>query len=423
MKLLNGKRTCLNPTSLSIVFLLALTSPLVLTIQVLAQDALVTRTTLQTIAGVVMRDATLDFVDEKSGQRFKSPDNAPIDASLQPGSRYNDWRYWNGVLNLAMFRLGDELKNPAYSEFPERQVAFCFDYYRYFEKAHINESKWERPFGQMFKTEELDDCGAMGASLIEVVRRDPQARYRAYIDSTARYILERQIRLSDGTLVRSFPEKWTIWSDDLYMSISFLARMGELSGDRRYFDDAAKQVLNFHKYLFDQNKGMMRHCWYSDIQRQGVAFWGRGNGWAMLAQVELLDRLPEHFVLRDSLIVLLRRHIFGIAEYQSSSGLWHQLIDKGDSYLETSCTAMFTYSIARAVNKGYIPSRYATIARRGWEGVRTRIGSDGQIAGVCTGTGVADDLVSYYTRPAPSNDVHGIGAVILAGVEVLNLSR
>ncbi len=107
--------------------------------------------------------------------------------------------------------------------------------------------------------------------------------------------------------------------------------------------------------------------------------------------------------------------------YQSDEGMWHQLLDKQDSYLETSCTAMFTYAIARAVNRGYIDRQYAAVARRGWKGVQSRIRPDGQIEGICAGTGVGEDLVHYYHRPTPLNDVHGTGAVLLAGAEMILL--
>jgi rhamnogalacturonyl hydrolase YesR len=327
------------------------------------------------------------------------------------------------VLNIAMIKLGEVLDEPGYIEFALKNVAFSFDSYKYFENKYQGENKWNYPFGQCFIMEELDDCGAMGASVIEVFQRDPQERYRTYIDQAALHILKKQTRLDDGTFVRLFPFKWTLWADDLYMGISFLCRMGELTGDSRYFDDAAQQVINFHKHLFNENKGLMVHCWYSDVNRPGVAFWGRANGWAMLAQVDLLDRLPVNYPQRDTLLALLQRHILGIAQYQGSEGLWHQLLDKVDSYLETSCSAMFTYSIARAVTKGYIESRYASIAQRGWDGVMSKIRPDGQVEGVCTGTGVSDNLVDYYRRPAPLNDVHGIGFVLLAGAEVLQLSH
>jgi rhamnogalacturonyl hydrolase YesR len=375
------------------------------------------------MANAVLKDATFQFVDEKTGKRFRIPQQAPPDAQLRPESPYTDWRYWNGVLNIGMIRLGEVLAEPAYAKFSVTNIAFNFDNYSYFEIKHKDQSKWNYPYGQRFIMEELDDYGAMGASLIEVHRRDPQDRYRAYIDKAGKFILTQQYRLLDSTFVRPFPQKWTLWADDLYMSISFLSRMGELTGNKRYFDDAARQVINFHKYLFNEEVGLMHHCWYSDAQLPGVAFWGRANGWAMMAQVDLLDRIPKNHPLRDTLMVLLRRHILGIARYQSGEGLWHQLIDKTDSYLETSCSAMFIYSIARAVNHGYIDQRYASIAQRGWEGLLSKIHPDGEVDGVCAGTSVSDDLVYYYHRPTPVNDVHGIGVVLLAGAEILQMRK
>jgi rhamnogalacturonyl hydrolase YesR len=229
--------------------------------------------------------------------------------------------------------------------------------------------------------------------------------------------------LPDGTFVRGFPKRWTLWADDLYMGVPFLARMAVLTGDGRYFDDAARQVINFHRYLFDARTGLMTHNWYSEPPRPGVAFWGRANGWAVVAQVELLDRIPAGHPQRDTLLTLLRRHLVGLARYQGREGLWHQLLDRKDSYLETSASAMFTYAIAHAVNQGWLEPRYASIARRGWQGVASRVRPDGKIEGICTGTVVSDNLADYYQRPTPLNDVHGIGTVLLAGGEMLRLMR
>jgi len=378
---------------------------------------------VRAVASAVLRDATFRFVDRQSGLRFKSTDEAPSNAKIQLESPYTDWRYWNGVLNIALTRVGEVLHDTSYSDFPLKNIAFSFDNFRYFKERYKGEGKWNYPFSQQFIMEELDDCGAMGASVIEVYVHDRQDRYRSYIDQAAAHILTRQSRLADGTLARSFPHKWTLWSDDLYMSISFLSRIGELTGDTRYFDDAAQQVINFHKYLFDADRGLMYHCWYSDVQRPGVAFWGRANGWALLAQLDLLDRLPKNHPKRGQLLEILQQHILGVARYQGADGLWHQLLDKTDSYLETSCSAMFTYAVARAVNKGYLEPRYASIAQHGWEGVMAKIRPDGRVEGVCAGTSVSDDLVYYYRRPAPLNDVHGIGAVLLAGSEILRLGK
>ena len=388
-----------------------------------AQSTIDTERAIRAVANAVVNDSVFRLVDETTGQHFNSASEAPVHARLRLASPYADWRYWNGVLNIALVRVGEALHDASYGAFPVKHIAFSFDNFKYFEARYKGEGKWNYPFGQRFIMEELDDCGAMGASVIEVHQRDPQDRYRSCIDQVAAHILRKQSRLADGTLVRSFPHRWTLWSDDLYMSISFLSRMGKLTGDNKFFDDAALQVVNFHKYVFDETAGLMKHCWYSDIDRSGVAFWGRANGWALLAQVDLLDRLPAHHPKRAVLVALLRQHILGIAQYQDAEGLWHQLLDKPDSYLETSCSAMFTYAIARSVNKGYIEPSNRYIARKGWQGVMTKIRPDGAIEGVCAGTSVSDNLVDYYNRPAPLNDVHGIGAVILAGAEMLQLGQ
>ena len=377
---------------------------------------------VKTIANEILINAKFDFVDTKTGKHFRSTEEAPDSPTLELGSRYNDWRYWNGIINIAMLKLGKQFNDSRYLEYVLRNIAFAFDNYKYFEDKYQNENKWSYPFGQLFIMDELDDCCAMGASVIEVYKFNPQELYKNYIDKAAEHILNKQSRLEDRTLVRSFPHKWTLWADDLYMSISFLSRMGEITNDNKYFDYAELQVINFNNYLYDKSKELMYHNWYSDLNEQGVAFWGRANGWAILAQVDLLDHLPANHPRRDTLVKLFQRQILGIAKYQSASGLWHQLLDKNDSYLETSCSAMFTYAIARAINRGYLDKRYTLIALKGWEGILTKINSNGEIESVCTGTVVSDNLVDYYNRPAPLNDIHGIGVILLAGSEILVLS-
>jgi len=138
----------------------------------------------------------------------------------------------------------------------------------------------------------------------------------------------------------------------------------------------------------------------------------------MLAQTELLNNLPANHPEKKMLIKLLLKQIEGVSKWQDKTGLWHQLIDKPDSYLETSCSAMFVYSIARAVNEGWINKSYFSIAENGWKGLLTKIQPDGKVQDICIGTGIEDNIKFYYDRPTELNDLHGLGAVILAGTEM-----
>lgn len=379
------------------------------------------------VADYILEHGELSFKDVNTGKIYKSTNEIPDGAKVIFSNPFGEWHYTNGVINMALINLSNFTGNKKYADYAAAHVAFGMDNYKYFQKRYNKEKDGPHymfPFGQLWTMRELDDCGAMGASMIDVYNNIKRDDYKEYIYNTAKHITERQERLEDGTLVRSFPYKMTLWADDLYMSVPFLARMGKFSGDKKYWDDAIRQVKNFSKYLWDENKELYWHCYYSDLKRNGVAHWGRCNGWVMMAKVHLLNFLPENYPGREDIIKDLERQIIGIAKYQSKEGLWHQLLDKNDSYLESSCTAMFVYCIARAVNQGWIDKRYASIAIKGWEGLKEhKIRLDGQVKDICVGTGIEDNLVFYYERPARLNEKHGLGAVIDAGIEIIKLKK
>ncbi|MCX7983476.1 MAG: glycoside hydrolase family 88 protein [Bacteroidetes bacterium] len=385
-----------------------------------SQHSQTIREALTRVADRILTESSFHILNEQTKVPYTIYDTIHDTAHITLASPHNDWRYWNGVLTIAMIRLAEQTKEQRYKEFALKNITFMFNAVQYFQKRYRNENKWAYPLAQYFVMEELDDCGAMGAAVLEVYKNEQQPRYWHYIERAAEHILQKQTRLQDGTFVRSFPVRWTLWADDLYMSVVFLARMGEYTRKQIYFHTAVQQVINFHKYLTCSD-GVMVHNWYSDTNQKGVAKWGRANGWALLAQIDLLERLPRKHPMYKELVHLFRMHVYGIIRYQGPNGLWHQLIDKMDSYEETSCSAMFTYTIAKAITLGIIPKRYSSVAYRGWEGIATKIANDGTVHGVCTGTVVSDNLVDYYRRPTPLNDVHGLGTVLLAGYGILEM--
>jgi len=140
--------------------------------------------------------------------------------------------------------------------------------------------------------------------------------------------------------------------------------------------------------------------------------------------VELLDVLPENHPGRSDLLNQLKAHIKGLTSYQSGSGFWHQLLDRNDSYLETSATAIYTYCIAHAINKGWIDGvAYAPVAALGWAAVSTKVNNSGQVEGTCVGTGMGFDPAFYYYRPVNVYAAHGYGPVLLAGGEMIQLLK
>jgi unsaturated rhamnogalacturonyl hydrolase len=270
----------------------------------------------------------------------------------------------------------------------------------------------------------LDDSGAMCAALVKAERAKVGTGLRPWIDNYADWVSSKQYRLADGTLARSRPLPDSLWLDDLYMSVPCLAQMGKLTGERGYYDDAAKQILQFSERMFVKDRGLFMHAWVKSMNPHPAFHWARANGWALMAMAELLEVLPAEHPARERVLALYRAHVAGVAAAQGHAGLWHQLLDRRESYEETSASAMFVFAIARGINRGWLDAlAYGPVVSLGWNAVATKVNAKGQVEGTCVGTGVGWDPMFYMYRPVHVLAAHGYGPVLLAGAEMIELRR
>jgi rhamnogalacturonyl hydrolase YesR len=271
----------------------------------------------------------------------------------------------------------------------------------------------------------LDESGAMCAALIEAYQAGlARDQLRPWIDNYVRFVSTGQFRLKDGTLARNRPLPDSLWLDDLYMSVPCLAQAGKLTGDRRYYDDAAKQILQFADRMFVKDRRLFMHGWVQGMDQHPAFHWARANGWAIMAMAELLDVLPADHPDRQKVLSLFREHAAGLIASQGHAGLWHQLLDRRESYEETSASAMFVFGIARGINRGWLnPLAFGPPASLGWNAVVRKINAKGQVEGVCVGTGMGWDPMFYLYRPVHVLAAHGYGPVFLAGAEMIELRK
>jgi len=377
------------------------------------------------LADAVLAHTSYQLMDFETGEVFTESENLPVKESIKVKSKLTDWKYQNGVMNLAMLIAGEVLDEKKYTNFVVKNYNFVLDHYNYFKKQFEDEAINKSSLKKLYDFHYLDDCGTMGAALIGVYQMKGQDKkeFKEILDRSSDYILNKEFRLEDGTLCREYPRKGAVWADDLYMSTIFLSKMGAFTGETKYFDEAAFQIIQFTKYLCDDKLKIYNHAYFHNENITNGAFWGRANGWVMMSQVELLNVLPKDHPKRDELIQILREHVRGIARLQSQSGLWHQLLDKNDSYLESSCTAMYTYSIAKAVNEGWVDSAWSQVAWKGWQGLYSNITEDAQVKDICVGTHIEMSQAFYYNRPKSVNDTHGLASTILAGCEIHKMSK
>jgi rhamnogalacturonyl hydrolase YesR len=208
------------------------------------------------------------------------------------------------------------------------------------------------------------------------------------------------------------------------MSVPCLAQAGTLTGDPRYFDDAARQILRFADRMFVRDRKLFMHAWAQEMDPHPVFHWARANGWALMAMAELLEVLPEDHVARPKLLALFKDHATGLVASQGHAGLWHQLLDRRESYEEASASAMFVFAITRGINRGWLDARaFGPAMAIGWNAVAAKVNARGQVENVCVGTGVGWDPMFYMYRPTHLLAAHGFGPVLLAGAEMIELRR
>jgi unsaturated rhamnogalacturonyl hydrolase len=373
---------------------------------------------IRRVADNIIQTTSFQFVNNKTNEKFVSTKGKDTSVNVKADSKFNKWQYVNGVLTVGMMRTSSVLNDTKYADYSKKNFNFIFDNLDYF-KRQFDAGVTSVEYRPVFRIGSLDDCGSMAAGLLDIYSIDKRTDYLDYLNRVGDYIINKQVKFNDGTLARNGPRKMTLWADDLYMSVPYLARMGKLTGDNKYFDFAIKQVENFNRYIYDTASALYYHAFYNDENMNGVAHWGRCNGWVAIAQAELLNNLPANHPKRAALINLLLKQIVGFSRYQDTSGMWHQILDKPDSYLESSVTAMFVYTVAKAVNEGWINKRFISIAQNGWDALMKKVTTDGQLPDICIGTSIEEDIRYYYTRPVALNDTHGLGAFLMAGAEMV----
>ncbi|GIH14336.1 hypothetical protein Raf01_25080 [Rugosimonospora africana] len=241
-------------------------------------------------------------------------------------------------------------------------------------------------------------------------------------------------RTSDGGFWHGTTRQHQLWLDGTYMALPFLVNYGAIVGNAAVADaEAVKQLLVYGGHLVAPN-GLLYHAYDESAAQSWVVpgtnhspeFWCRAIGWYGMAAVTVLDAVPADQPDRGRVLTILRNLVAAMKTYQDpATGRWFQVVDKGsrsDDWTETSCSAMFTYTISRSVEKGYVDPSYAAVANRGYQGVLARIslGGDGltNLTDISIGTNVGD--YAYYAgRTRAVNDQHGLGSFLIMNEQLM----
>ncbi|WP_426452489.1 glycoside hydrolase family 88/105 protein [Paenibacillus sp. S-38] len=287
-----------------------------------------------------------------------------------------------------------------------------------------------------YKPDELDDIQP-GVLLYNLLEQTGDERYKTALHTLVPLLKSWRTNPSGGFWHKGhYPNQ--MWLDGLYMAGPIAVQFGKTFGEPEYFDMMTFQALLMAKHTKDPVTGLLYHgwdetkaaAWADPVTGLAPEFWGRAIGWYPVALLEMFEYLPEDHKDKAALVQILQDLLVALTRYQDpSTGLWYQVIDKGDrpdNWLENSCTSLFVHAIAKAVRLGYLDAEYLQYAWKGYQGVIDTLKFDENgnvvIGQICIGTGIGD-YAHYIARPTSENDLHGAGAFTLMCVEMSQAAK
>ncbi len=338
---------------------------------------------------------------------------------------YQNWHYSGGTFLDAMNNVGNHYDGLDYSQYITEHMSFLKSHIGEIEQMRTDYGLIESPFGHYFRFSLLDDMGMQTVPYVNsLLAEAPEDRNRnsfeyQLAERVADHMMNDASRLPDGTFARFTPDSMSVWADDLFMSSIFLLKYYKLTGDQKYLDEVAEQVLNFDRYLIDEPSGLYWHGYFSGEGKHSSSKWGRANGWTIMAKVELLLAMPEDHPKRAEVLEAFKRHCEGLLEVQSDDGRWHQVLDDPNSYLETSATAMFVRGFARGAVEGWLDREaYAPAIEKGWASLTRQFNEEGNVIGIVRGTPILFSDSEYDNWGTRINDPRGLGALLYASIAV-----
>jgi unsaturated rhamnogalacturonyl hydrolase len=335
------------------------------------------------------------------------------------------WDYVHGLV-LTSF---DELKK----KHPNQK-------YSAYSKTYVDKLVQEDGTIDTYKLDTYNiDMVVAGRLLFDLYTTTKEAKYLKALQ-TLRKQIEEQPRTASGGFwhKKIYPNQ--MWLDGLYMGEPFYAQYTVTFEDGKNLDDVAKQFELIQKNARDSKTGLFYHGWDESKQMPwadkttGTSpnFWSRSLGWYAMALVDVLDYFPKDHPKQKELVSYLNQLANTLVKFQDKSGLWYQVTDKGavgGNYLETSGTAMFTYAFAKGVNKGYLPKKFKTAAKKAFSGMTKhliKVGQNGEvtITQACAVAGLGgnpyrDGSFEYYVNERKKdNDPKATGPFILAALEL-----
>lgn len=313
---------------------------------------------------------------------------------------------------------------------------------KYFDYAYAYVDTMVRQDGSIltYKPKEYNiDRLNSGKILFTIYNETNEPRFKQALDSLRNQMLTHP-RTTGGSFWHKKIYPHQVWLDGLYMAGPFLAQYAKEFDEPELFDEAADQIIDAKKVLYDERTGLYYHGWDESRQQrwanaetgQSPNFWSRSIGWYMMSIVDVLDFLPDNHPKRGELINILQDLAESIEKYRDpETGMWYQVTDqlgREGNYIESSGSAMFIYSWFKGAKNGYLDKAFEDKAVKAYDQYLKRFLKDNEdgtfsITDGCAVAGLGGEKVYrdgsyeyYISEPVRDNDPKAVGPFIMLSV-------
>jgi unsaturated rhamnogalacturonyl hydrolase len=363
-----------------------------------------------------------------------------VDRGIPRG--YNRWVYDNGFALISLYEKYKRCHNPVYLKYLKDWVDVMVD-----SSGNVTDAAYK-------PTDYNLDMILCGRICLAMYNEFGEQKYKLAAD----HLINNQLgaagqpRTADGGFWHKKKYPGQMWLDGLFMAEPFVAQYGRMFDSSAWIDESANQLAVIASHTADPSTGLLYHAWadwpsiyaYSytplpawsyTLEGHTSEFWGRAIGWYSMALVDCLDYLPADHPRRQELVTVVRNLTAGLATYQDpTTHMWWQVVNKGyprtaypTNWVESSCTGMFSYSIGKALEKGYLDPNYSdyyrAASRTGYEGlVANKVSYDTsgyvKLTTICGSTSAGPNYAYYVgLSKATDNDFRGLAALMRAALQ------
>lgn len=224
----------------------------------------------------------------------------------------------------------------------------------------------------------INDCASVGEVVLFAGKHTGDPLFQKGANEMLEVIRTTTHKSSDGVIYHTQEPQKGIWSDATYMLPPFLVAAGE-------YKEAIKQLEGYRKYLYNAQDKLYSHMWDDEKKVLNRAdYWGVGNGWSAAGMTRIIKMLPDTMSAEKKLLIGYTKDVIdGCLKYLRPDGLFHDVVNKPETFIETNLGQMLCYSIFRGVAEGYLDASYLKAAEVMRKAANDKVDKLGYVHDVC----------------------------------------